>query len=223
MQLLPDHINALFPDDLFAALKQIDDGYSPDILSDAERAKYAALSHPERRKEFLCARSLVNELGGYANLEGPLRIQKDKWGKPSALNENRQFNVSISHAGSLIAGVLSLQGEVGVDLEPTSRSVPDRLFNRILHPHEKKTMGREPPLRIWTIKEAFLKLKGCGLRVNMNSVCLKQLDEIRYTAPLFTDRIDKEKKAIICSFQFEQYWMAVAFEQASEHIINDDL
>jgi phosphopantetheinyl transferase len=62
-------------------------------------------------------------------------------------------------------------------------------------------------IRLWTIKEAYIKLLGKGLRINMNEV------KLSVDGDQFTAEINNDKTAKICSFQLEQNWLAVAYYQ----------
>ncbi|MFG2547718.1 4'-phosphopantetheinyl transferase family protein [Streptomyces sp. NPDC048594] len=83
------------------------------------------------------------------------------------------LDVSLAHAGDLIAVGVSGTGRIGVDLEPTRRRVPvGLLMDHICTAAEKRELARlerarraAAVLRLWTLKEAYTKALGQGLRL----------------------------------------------------------
>jgi phosphopantetheinyl transferase len=63
------------------------------------------------------------------------------------------------------------------------------------------------PIRIWTCKEAALKMIGTGLRISMNGVHLKKISE-----DLFEVEFNNGKRAKICSFQHRDHWISVCYQ-----------
>ncbi|MGF1430191.1 4'-phosphopantetheinyl transferase family protein [Kitasatospora sp. LaBMicrA B282] len=84
-----------------------------------------------------------------------------------------QVELSLSHTGDLMAVGLSRTGRIGVDVEPAGRSVRlDLLEAQILTPMEAAEIAALPEaervphaLRLWTLKEAYTKALGQGLRL----------------------------------------------------------
>lgn len=159
-----------------------------------------------RRSEWRNTRNLLSELAAAAGYEpGEFRVKKDEFGKPCGYYRHRTVPVSLAHSRDRIACVISEGGEVGVDLEPAGRRVPEGLRDRMLHPDEAGLLEEVDTIRIWTLKEALAKLEGRGLRNNM--------DEMRITRRepnLFEANFNNDKRAKICSFQHDNYWMALA-------------
>ncbi|WP_411107582.1 4'-phosphopantetheinyl transferase family protein [Streptomyces sp. cmx-4-9] len=84
-----------------------------------------------------------------------------------------QIDLSLSHTGDLMAVGLSRTGRIGVDVEPADRSVRlELLENQILTRAEAEEIAGLPEeeriahaLRLWTLKEAYSKALGQGLRL----------------------------------------------------------
>ena len=84
-----------------------------------------------------------------------------------------QIELSLSHTGDLMAVGLSRTGRIGVDVEPADRFVRlDLLERQILTPAEAEELAELPEseriahtLRLWTLKEAYSKALGQGLRL----------------------------------------------------------
>lgn len=106
---------------------------------------------------------------------------KNEWGKPRLASNAVDF--SLSHAGTFCVCALD-SSPLGVDVElpRISMAVAARCF----HPDEAAFLQTLPEeaqkdalLRLWTAKESYLKYLGRGLRVPLDSFCVR-LDE---TAP----------------------------------------
>ncbi|MFF4173882.1 4'-phosphopantetheinyl transferase family protein [Streptomyces sp. NPDC001744] len=84
-----------------------------------------------------------------------------------------QIDVSLSHTGDLIAVGVGRTGRIGVDAEPAGRAVsPELLRRHMCTPAERAELARMPPdrqaselLRLWTLKEAYTKALGQGMRL----------------------------------------------------------
>ncbi|WP_308120675.1 4'-phosphopantetheinyl transferase family protein [Streptomyces bambusae] len=87
-----------------------------------------------------------------------------------------QIDISISHTEDLIAVGVSRTGRIGVDAEPADRRMSfELLHDRVCTPAEAAELARLPAdrqagemLRLWTLKEAYTKALGQGLRLDFN-------------------------------------------------------
>src|SRR5699024_7341818 len=100
---------------------------------------------------------------------------------------------------------LSPARAIGIDMEPTGRKVSNRPRSRMLHPAEKERDASVSTSRLWTGTEAYLKLRGQGLRLTMHEV------NVRREADRLFAAFDNEKKAKICSFEYQNQWLAIAY------------
>ena len=103
----------------------------------------------------------------------PLTLRKADNGRPYLPDTSVDFN--LSHAGRYVVCAIAAPDaseppiRIGVDLEIPHRAVsPERLARRFFAPAEQELLRRDgfslsTFLRIWTQKEAFLKLTGEGL------------------------------------------------------------
>lgn len=140
-------------------------------LSDDEWKRGQRFHRNADRWEYLGARRALRILlaGHLGVREDQLRFLKRENGKPYLESGYLFFNVSHSRGWAAIA--ISREGEVGVDLEESSKilSFPDlasQFFSRaegemLFSLSEDKQ--RELFYRLWTRKEAFLKAKGTGI------------------------------------------------------------
>ena len=86
-------------------------------------------------------------------------------GKPYFLDEDWHF--SVSHTPSHVFCCLSNEN-VGIDGEETDRNIDPRIAGRYLSEKEQKRLENAPDqraalLRLWVLKEAYVKLTGRGI------------------------------------------------------------
>ena len=94
------------------------------------------------------------------------KILKDEYGKPYVEKHEVEFNVS--HSGEHLAIAIS-EKEVGVDLQEP-KDIKEGLYRKVVQPEEKGLIGEERQkdfLRLWALKESFVKAEGKGLRISM--------------------------------------------------------
>lgn len=89
----------------------------PEWLSTDEQHIWQAMTHPERRQEYLVSRALLRQLLA-ERLQQPaasLQFCNGPHGKPGLHDDAWQFN--LSHSGSWLVLALCPQGPLGVDIE----------------------------------------------------------------------------------------------------------
>lgn len=93
-------------------------------------------------------------------------IVRDALGKPYLKNGRLHFNVS--HSGKYLAIAVS-ESPVGIDIQET-KNIRDGMYRKIVQPKEQALIGKDRQkdfLRLWTLKESFVKAEGKGLRIPM--------------------------------------------------------
>ena len=136
-------------------------------LHSERRQRIAALNRKEAMAASLLGDYLARELA--AELCGcsphTLLIEDGKYGKPRLLGGEAE--VSIAHSG-LYAAAAAAKRPVGIDLEkrrPISPSIPMRMFSREeqawLNQSQEQFLDRF--FRLWTMKEAYGKMRGYGI------------------------------------------------------------
>ena len=91
-------------------------------------------------------------------------ILKDKMGKPYLEGNPLHFNVS--HSGEYLAIAIS-KYPVGIDLQEP-KIIKDGMFRKVVQPEEDCLIGEDRQkdfLKLWTLKESFVKAEGKGLRI----------------------------------------------------------
>lgn len=100
-------------------------------------------------------------------------LAKDKYGKPYFEEGHIHFNYA--HSKDYIACVLG-EIEVGIDIEQKERKISDLVAKNVLS-LEADTKER---VRQWVHKEAYAKLVGKGLGLNLKTLDLKDIQELSY-------------------------------------------
>lgn len=206
MQDISSDINSRLPFRGEFALAELTE-LSPEMLSHLgkeERAEFESFGNTRRQREYVTSRITLKQLSLQLGVHD-FRIKKDELGQPYGIARQKKYYVSIAHTKQTVFCGVSEQQAIGIDVEPVDRTVSERLERRILHPDETEFGLDIKPLRLWTIKEAFIKLRGQGLRMNMNDV------HVRQKGNYFLVEMNDDKRAKICSFRLENNWLAIAF------------
>lgn len=169
----------------------------------ARRFRFAA-----DRDAFVAAHALARSMVA-AQLgadPGALRFVAEPGGKPRLVSPcagSLQFN--LSHTRTHVACGIALCDGLGVDIEAVDRTeavaVAERYFTpsevRLLHDAALDRRNRVFA-RLWTLKEAFLKATGDGLR--------HPLDEFSFTLDPIAIRLPAGSPTSACDWQFAQLY-----------------
>lgn len=126
---------------------------------------------PKRRYEFVAVRVLLQQM-----LPGAV-IAYHESGKPYL--QSSPWRISISHTDGFVAVILSLHGEVGVDIEQYGERVC-RVASRFIS-SEESASGVWEQLLLWSAKETVYKMMNCrevDFREHLVSSC-RQPDSVR--------------------------------------------
>lgn len=142
------------------------------LLSADETARAARLLDRRRRDRWRAGRALLRRtLAGYLE-QGPaqLRFGYGAHGKPFLAGEEGPHGLrfNLSHAGELLLLAVTVNDEVGIDLEWLEEGVAfEEMARRFFSAREREELFDLPAVeqraafyRCWTRKEAYLK--GCG-------------------------------------------------------------
>jgi 4'-phosphopantetheinyl transferase len=159
----------------------------PELLSPREERILAGLGHVPRRRKWLMGRAAVKRLVGDMLGEGEGRVPDRKIsvlnqpsGEPFVLIEGKGGwgrAISISHRSTvgLAAAPLDESARIGADVETIEPRDPAlvRQFYTDSEAQIVEAAGQdrdEIVSRIWSAKEAVLKLLGLGLRIDTRGV-----------------------------------------------------
>lgn len=162
-------------------------GLSPDwlgILDPEELAVYRRYVFEAKKEEFLAGRVLLKTLLSHYTANQPERIyfKKTSYGKlelPSQFQtpSGAPIKFNLSHSEQVVVAGFTVADEIGVDVEQIkSDSGIEDIATRFFAPGEIKLLAqslpgsrREMAYQIWTRKEAYLKAKGEGLSLDLDS------------------------------------------------------
>lgn len=136
--------------------------------------RYRRLPDPTVRHRFVASRLLMKYTAAAALRTDPesLDVSYRLGGRPY-LRGFDQIDLSLTHTGDLMAVGLSRDGRIGVDAEPADRQMRfDLLQAQMCTPSEAAELAPLPQdeqnaetLRLWTLKEAYTKALGQGMRL----------------------------------------------------------
>ena len=171
MIYIDDHINDF---DLDAALQQL----SEQRRQQALRFRYELGQRSCALAYLLLKRALREE---YGITENPV-FEYGEHGKPTIADHPEIF-FNLSHCREAVACAVS-DKPVGIDVESV-RSFKESLVRYTMNDEEVEQIMTAPRpevafIRLWTMKEARLKLTGEGINDNMKTV-LNEADRKKYT------------------------------------------
>lgn len=125
-------------------------------FSETDLKALGTFSHEQRKKEWLVARILTEQLTGETNL----KIMYDEHNKPS-LNGSEK-HISLSHSHDLLTVILD-EAETGIDIELIKPQV-EHIKHKFMSDAELRTLEKEnvqEQLTVyWCVKESLYKLYG---------------------------------------------------------------
>jgi len=146
------------------------------LLDEAERRRGRALRRPADRRRHVAARALVRTVLSRYRSSAPQdwRFIADAHGRPQLSPEHQwpelQFN--IAHTAGVVVLAVTAGAAVGVDVETPRRRTDTVALERYFAPTERAALEALPAaarrrrfFELWTLKEAYLKARGLGLRL----------------------------------------------------------
>lgn len=159
-----------------AALRRFEGTLAPE-----EKARAAKFVFPRDRDHFIAARGILRELLGNYLGRDPQSVDfaygaqgKPRLGGPDS---GRPVRFNLSHSHGLAVYALTLEREVGVDLEPirpdfATHDIAERFFS-VEEVAELQALPQalrpEGFFLCWTRKEAYIKARGEGLGIPLDS------------------------------------------------------
>lgn len=146
-----------------------------DLLSDDEQKKQQRYKFSHDRHDALITRAFVRDLLSYYADMAPSdwRFEKGEKDKPEILNPPLPLRFNLSHTKGLIICAVTLEDDIGCDVEDTTRSndvlaIANRYFSAI-ETNELFSLPTEQQRNrffdYWTLKESYIKAWGLGLAI----------------------------------------------------------
>jgi 4'-phosphopantetheinyl transferase len=152
-----------------------------DILSPEERQKAERFHFQVDRERHVVGRALVRITMGRLLDRRPdnFRFRYNKFGKPCLADDanERGLQFNVSHSGELILVALAANRRIGVDVERIREDLRiEGIAGRFFSSREQADLAALPAdlrhdafFRCWSQKEAFIKARGEGLSLPLDS------------------------------------------------------
>ncbi|MFF8282452.1 4'-phosphopantetheinyl transferase superfamily protein [Streptomyces albus] len=148
-----------------------DPGLRP--LLGRDHARFRAMTHPQVRSRFVASRLLLKHVACAVIEAAPETVELAyKPGGRPYLRGLDQIDISLSHTENLLLVGLTRRGWIGVDAEAKDRPMLGLgTENQVCTPYERRTLAQIAEerrnaalVRLWTLKEAYSKAIGQGMR-----------------------------------------------------------
>jgi 4'-phosphopantetheinyl transferase len=157
--------------------------YYRELLTSQERERLGRIHthHGDMPDQYLVSRALCRTvLSHYAEVpSGAWVFDTNSYGKPHVTQPvwARDLKFNISHTDGIVACAVSRNFELGLDIENTQRDLDHWIVARAAFaPSEVVAMRSMPKHQqrqyfytVWTLKEAYIKAKGKGLLLPLDS------------------------------------------------------
>jgi 4'-phosphopantetheinyl transferase len=232
-KLAPDKILLFVADATLVQQEELPD-YLFSWLSPEEQQQYGNYCFEHLRRTFLISRGIMRSVLGCYTGSDPRTISfnTSQKGKPF-LPFCRDITFNLSHSDSHIAFAVGKTGPLGVDIETYK---PDMSFSELaekcLSSEEYQHFDRIAPwketermkyfLKIWTLKEAYLKALGVGINKSLDKLTF----QFRPDNKILFYNTDDEKKNIetpdfILYTGFKDFPLALACYESQDSLPSD--
>ncbi|PHR28832.1 MAG: hypothetical protein COA36_05925 [Desulfotalea sp.] len=152
------------------------------LLSEKEQCRFQRFRPPRKKTEFIASRLLLRHLLSTYTECDVLNTEAvpDGMGRPFWFENNRATDLffSLSHTKNMVCCALSRHQEIGCDIESLQprkylQELAERVFSEQEHNYYQQLPLQSQSeffYRSWTLKEAFIKALGQGLRIPLTSL-----------------------------------------------------
>ncbi|NQY37194.1 MAG: 4'-phosphopantetheinyl transferase superfamily protein [Alteromonadaceae bacterium] len=171
--ITPDHVTSL----------QVKPSAYHSVLSAHEIERADQMLIPKQKHIFISAKMLVRHVLSLYCLRSPetLTFTHNQYGKPFLLDvkgEISPLRFNLSHTRDSIALSVVKNSEIGIDIEANHRDlhrdieeISKRFFTSIEQEYlANSSLPQQEFLRLWTLKESYIKCLGRGLSIPLNSI-----------------------------------------------------
>lgn len=169
------HVWLTDPDQIYetALLARYRELLCPAELQREQRFLFAADRH-----RFLVSHALLRTvLSCYAPVAPEeWQFETNRWGRPELRGgpARGRLRFNLSHTTALAAVAVTLERDIGIDVEDCRRRIDLAVADRYFAPPEVEQLRRMPAeqqpdafLQFWTLKEAYIKARGIGLSLGL--------------------------------------------------------
>ncbi len=151
------------------------------LLSEDERDRFNGFRKADDRRRGVLGRGMARGLLARYLDAAPAELvfKKNPQGKPQLAGTHQSSGIefSIAHSGDLVLAAFARGAELGVDVEAIDRAADhEKLARRFFAPEESEALMTLLPadrpaafMRAWTRKEAYIKARGLGLSIPLDS------------------------------------------------------
>jgi 4'-phosphopantetheinyl transferase len=202
-------------------------------LDDSDRQRASRFRRLTTRNQHVIGRGMARRLlGSDLVLPQSIRFEAHVYGKPFVAEPDeakRPFNVAHTD-GLVMCGIGDEQHEmIGIDVERLDRrtdpELADRYFSepevRYLNAHRCAEARGNAFLRIWTLKESFIKAIGTGLQTPLADFAFEQIDSDSPSIRMLNPKLESNTSWSFYSFEPRDGFIAavaVASKQATPRI-----
>lgn len=180
------HLWFTFPDEIED--ENLLNGYK-QLMTPEEHKRCGRFRLLRHRHQYLVTRALARTmLSHYTGIEpGGIRFFKNRYGKPGLMlsKDTPPIRFNLSHTQGLIACVVVLDRDIGVDIEDMKRrsvslGIADRFFSE-KEAQDLRLMSigkrRDRFYDYWTLKESYIKARGKGLSIPLGQFAFHISDD----------------------------------------------
>ena len=186
------------------------------MMSNEERSRRERFVRAADRHQFLVTRGVLRTLlARYLETEpADLLFTIDRYGRPSLSRPGSSIEFTVSHTRGLVACAFAQVPEIGIDVEdierrPVSPDLARRGFSAVEATALEAVPAADRLSRFfdyWTLKEAYLKARGTGLMLPLDSFSV-QIESGKPAQIQFTSAIDDDPAS----------WQLVQFDPSRRH------
>ncbi|KAK8947699.1 hypothetical protein KSP40_PGU006161 [Platanthera guangdongensis] len=207
-----------------------------NIISPCERRAVLRINGDKQQKCGLLARALVRTtLSRYMQckiMPQSLSFSKNKYGKPQLIWQQEGWippclHFNISHTSSLVACGVTVDLQVGIDIEDKQRTLKHDILSfarRFFSPKEIEFLcGLTDPviqhqecIKLWTLKEAYVKALGRGFSAAPFRNFTLSHEEPRFAVEVHSDSENLTENWEFATVDLSTHYGAICVEKACD-------
>lgn len=148
-------------------------------------------------------------------------------GKPYVVNAPTT-GVSTSYTRNLAAIAVASGLQVGLDIEDHEQAISPGMMSTYLAPRERESLARMPEgirqsefLKIWTVKEALIKLRGSSISEDITEIDICNCKVAKNLHITWKSSVIISRKISIHQYYKENIWLSIAIDLPDDNTIRD--